>query len=178
MPSEITGIVRIKERDIKGDLPIAKALTKIKGIGINLANALCVVIEKRMNIKSNQPIGSLTEEQIKEIEKIINSPKDYGVPEYLFNRRKHFETGKDEHLTGEDLTLAVKMDITREKELNTWRGFRHTYGQKVRGQRTRTTGRTGMTVGVMKKAIAEKLKGSKGGSEESKSKSEKKEEKK
>ncbi|MGD0511191.1 MAG: 30S ribosomal protein S13, partial [Candidatus Micrarchaeaceae archaeon] len=35
----------------------------------------------------------------------------------------------------------------------TWRGFRHQYGQKVRGQSTRSTGRTGITVGVTKKSI-------------------------
>jgi hypothetical protein len=32
-------------------------------------------------------------------------------------------------------------------------GWRHSIGQKVRGQHNRTTGRSGMTVGVMKKAL-------------------------
>ena len=36
-----------------------------------------------------------------------------------------------------------------------YRGIRHEQGQKVRGQRTRSNGRTGLTVGVIKKtAIA------------------------
>ena len=45
------------------------------------------------------------------------------------------------------------LTIERDKTTYTWRGFRHTYGQKVRGQRTRSTGRTGMTVGVLRKSI-------------------------
>jgi small subunit ribosomal protein S13 len=50
----------------------------------------------------------------------------------------------------------VRQDIDHEKESNTWKGYRHAYGQKVRGQRTRSTGRTGMTVGVLRKAVLAK----------------------
>jgi small subunit ribosomal protein S13 len=155
---EIAGIVRIKGKDIKGNLPIRRALPLIKGIGINLAYAICYVLNKNYGISKDAPIGSLSPEQIKKLEEIINDPVSFGIPPFLVNRRKELYTGKDLHLTGEDLTLRVKMDIEREKELNTWRGFRHMFGQKVRGQRTRTTGRTGMTVGVMKKSVLEKMK--------------------
>ncbi|TLX95508.1 MAG: 30S ribosomal protein S13, partial [Thaumarchaeota archaeon] len=34
-----------------------------------------------------------------------------------------------------------------------WKGIRHALGLKVRGQRTRTTGRKGRTVGVRKAAL-------------------------
>jgi len=157
---EISEIVRIKGRDIKGNLPIRRALPLIKGIGINFAYAICYVLNKNFGISKNAPIGSLSAEQIKKLEEIIDNPTSFGIPSFLVNRRKELNTGKDLHLTGEDLTLKVKMDIEREKQLNTWRGFRHMFGQKVRGQRTRTTGRTGMTVGVMKKAVLEKMKAS------------------
>ncbi|MEM4165256.1 MAG: 30S ribosomal protein S13 [Nitrososphaerales archaeon] len=53
---------------------------------------------------------------------------------------------------GADLELAVKNDIEREKMVGSWRGIRHSLGLKVRGQRTRTTGRKGRTVGVRKSA--------------------------
>jgi small subunit ribosomal protein S13 len=46
--------------------------------------------------------------------------------------------------------LTVKSDIDLMKEIKCWRGIRHMLGLKVRGQRTRTTGRTGITVGVKK----------------------------
>ena len=47
----------------------------------------------------------------------------------------------------------MKQDIEREKELYTWRGFRHIYAKKVRGQHTRTSGRRGITMGVAKKTV-------------------------
>ena len=60
------------------------------------------------------------------------------------------------HYISSDLVYVVRQDIDHEKDAYTWRGYRHTYGQKVRGQRTRTTGRTGMTVGVLRKAVLAK----------------------
>jgi len=160
---EVSEIVRIKGRDIKGKLPIYRALPLIKGIGPNFAYAICYVLNKNFGISKNVPIGSLSAEEIKKVEEIIDNPTSFGIPSFFVNRRKELNTGKDIHLTGEDLSLRVRMDIEREKQLNTWRGFRHTYGQKVRGQRTRTTGRTGMTIGVMKKTILEKMKPATGG---------------
>jgi len=55
------------------------------------------------------------------------------------------------HLVGATLLFYVKEDIEREKRIKSWRGIRHAYGLKVRGQRTRTTGRAGITVGVKRK---------------------------
>ncbi len=37
------------------------------------------------------------------------------------------------------------------KMIRSYRGVRHERGQKVRGQRTRSNGRTGMAAGVLKK---------------------------
>jgi small subunit ribosomal protein S13 len=54
-----------------------------------------------------------------------------------------------------DLIFYVRNDIEREKRTKSWRGVRHTLGLKVRGQRTRTTGRTGMTVGVTRRKVAQ-----------------------
>jgi small subunit ribosomal protein S13 len=36
------------------------------------------------------------------------------------------------------------------RKMRCYKGIRHETGQKVRGQRTKSTGRTGMTVGVKK----------------------------
>jgi 2,3-bisphosphoglycerate-independent phosphoglycerate mutase len=43
------------------------------------------------------------------------------------------------------------VNIEREKKIKSWRGIRHALGLKVRGQRTATTGRVGMTVGVKRR---------------------------
>ena len=37
------------------------------------------------------------------------------------------------------------------KKIRCYRGIRHETGQKVRGQRTRSNGRTGLTLGVSRK---------------------------
>jgi len=59
------------------------------------------------------------------------------------------------HLVTSDLIFYVRNDIEREKKIKSWRGVRHSLGLKVRGQRTRTTGRTGVTVGVRRSKAAQ-----------------------
>jgi len=60
------------------------------------------------------------------------------------------------HLLSADLVLRTKMDIDDAKNIRSWRGYRHAYGLKVRGQRTKTTGRAGKALGVKKKAILQR----------------------
>ena len=120
-------------------------LTQIKGIGYMFANTLLSVLK----INSNQRIGHLTKEQILSIENIIKSPSS-NFPSWFLNRRKDIETGKDKHLITSDIAFNVRNDIEREKDIGSWRGYRHMYGLKVRGQRTRCTGRKGGAVGVAK----------------------------
>lgn len=92
---------------------------------------------------------------------MIKKPKQYGLPGWLLNRAKDLETGKDLHLIGSDLTLQIKNDIEEMKKIRSWRGYRHAYGLKVRGQRTKVTSRTGKAVGVKKKALIERAKSGK-----------------
>jgi len=153
---EIKGIVRLAGKDIKGEVKLDRALTKIKGIGIRLSKILSKVIYSEFNLPKNVAIGELSDEQLEKLEEIVANPRKYGVIGYLLNRQRDLESSEDVHLIGSELALAVKQDIERNKEMNTWKGFRHTYGQKVRGQRTRSTGRSGMTVGVLRKAILAK----------------------
>ena len=65
---------------------------------------------------------------------------------------KH-STGKDTHLISSELIFRTKKDIDLAKEIKSWRGYRHAYGLKVRGQRTKTTGRAGKSLGVKKKTL-------------------------
>jgi len=149
MSKEFRHILRIIDTDADGTLKASYALTKIKGISLNLANAIL----KKAGINPDTRAGFLTEAEVEKIEEIINEPTRHGLPSWLLNRRKDLETGKDTHLISADLVLRTKMDIEKLKEVKSWRGYRHAYGLKVRGQRTKTTGRAGKALGVKKKAF-------------------------
>ncbi len=133
--------------DIPGDLKVAHGLALIKGVGYNFALALCRLI----GIDPDKRIGFLTDSEIERIESALGNPLSIGIPAWMLNRRKDYETGRDMHLIGADLIYYVKRDIEREKRIKSWRGIRHALGLKVRGQRTATTGRTGITVGVKRR---------------------------
>jgi small subunit ribosomal protein S13 len=64
-----------------------------------------------------------------------------------------FETGEDMHIVGVDLDVRRKDDINMMKMIRCYKGVRHEDGQKVRGQRTRSNGRTGLTLGVMRQRL-------------------------
>ncbi|MEM2896624.1 MAG: 30S ribosomal protein S13 [Candidatus Bathyarchaeia archaeon] len=153
MSKEFRHIVRIAGTDVEGGKKIIYGLTKIRGIGVGMATAIAQMI----NLDPNVKIGELSNKDVEEIERIIKDPMKHGIPARLMNRRKDLETGKDFHLTGPDLALRVKADIDLMKDVKSWKGVRHMYGLKVRGQRTKTTGRTGKTVGVKKKALIARI---------------------
>jgi len=121
-------------------------VSQVRGIGYNFAKAILDVLK----IDQNSNIGFLTESQVEEIEKVMKNPSSINVPSWFLNRRKDMDSGENLHLITSDIEFNVRNDIEREKNTNSWRGFRHTYGLKVRGQRTRTTGRKGGAVGVRK----------------------------
>jgi small subunit ribosomal protein S13 len=149
MSESFRHIIRICGTDIDGTKKLAFGLSKIRGIGINYARSAV----KAVNLDPETRIGSLTDEDVQKIEDAVNNPEKYGLPPFTYNRRKDFESGSNLHLLGPELALRQKMDIELLKDIKCWRGVRHSFGLKVRGQRTRTTGRTGKTVGVRKKAI-------------------------
>jgi len=121
-------------------------LTQIKGIGYMFANSIL----QKLNIDPNDDMGNLTSEQATNIENVIKDPKSANIPTWFWNRQKDIETGEDKHLVTSDFAFNVRNDIEREKGVYSWRGYRHMYGLKVRGQRTRCTGRKGGAVGVAK----------------------------
>ena len=141
---EFKYIVRIADKDLPGDKNIVYALALIKGIGVNTAYALC----RKLGIDTRRKLGSLTEEEILKVDEAVRELHKLGLPSWLYNRRRDPASGVDHHIIGAELVLTVKSDIDLMKEIKSWRGIRHMLGLKVRGQRTRTTGRTGLTVGV------------------------------
>ena len=146
MSEQYENLVRILGNDIHGELNMLIGLSQIKGIGYMFANSMLQVLK----ISPHQKIGNLTTEQISSIEKIIENPKAADFPTWFLNRRQDALTGDDLHFVTSDIAFNIRNDIEREKNLFSWRGYRHMYGLKVRGQRTRCTGRKGGAVGVAK----------------------------
>ncbi|MEM1645126.1 MAG: 30S ribosomal protein S13 [Ignisphaera sp.] len=145
-------IVRIAETDIPGELPLAWGLARIKGVGYNMAIAVC----RTLGYDPFMTIGFLSDNDVKRIEEVIKSPSRFGFPSWMLNRRKDYETGLDMHLVSSELIFYARQDIDREIKIRSWKGIRHALGYKVRGQRTHTTGRIGPTVGVARKKQQQK----------------------
>ncbi len=151
---EYRHIVRIVGNDIPGERKLIVGLTQIKGIGFNFATA----ISSTLKINQNSNIGHLTEENVQAIEKLILNPIEAKFPLWFLNRQRDIETGKDLHLLTSDIPFTLRNDIERERITASWRGYRHLSGLKVRGQRTRTSGRRGGAVGVAKGGLAAPVK--------------------
>ncbi|MDP8888139.1 MAG: 30S ribosomal protein S13 [Thermoproteota archaeon] len=144
--SDYKYILRIAGKDIEGGKKLIVALSEIKGVGYNFAQVLI----QSLNINPNMRVGFLTENDIREIEQAISNPARTGIPQWYLNRRKNMDDGSNNHMITSDLDFAASNDIEREKLVMSWRGYRHMFGLRVRGQCTRTTGRRGGAVGVKK----------------------------
>ncbi|MFL6430223.1 MAG: 30S ribosomal protein S13, partial [Nitrososphaeraceae archaeon] len=144
--SDYKHIVRIAGKDIAGSKKLITALSEIRGVGYNYSQVLL----QSLNINPNLRVGFITDRELTEIEAAIRNPSKSGMPEWYVNRRKDIDTGSNQHLITSDLDFAISNDIDREKNVMSWRGYRHMFGLRVRGQCTRTTGRRGGAVGVKK----------------------------
>ncbi len=149
MSREFRHITRIAETDLNGTQKVASSLSRVKGIGISMANS---IVEKA-GVNPETRLGFLSEQELEKLEDVLRNPAKYGLPEWLFNREKDMDTGKDLHLIGSGLVLQTKTDVDLMKISKSWKGYRHSYGLKVRGQRTKCTGRKGKAIGVKKKSL-------------------------
>ncbi|NJL44415.1 MAG: 30S ribosomal protein S13 [Nitrosarchaeum sp.] len=150
--AETKYLVRIANTDLDGRKKIIIALTKIKGVGLMFANA-CL---KQAGIPIDKIAGNLSEEEEKRLTEVVRNPLQNGIPNWMANRRKDYETGEDGHLLLSDLTFAKDNDIKRLKKIRSYRGVRHHLGLPVRGQRTKSNFRRnkGKAQGVSKKSKA------------------------
>ncbi|MBI4146606.1 30S ribosomal protein S13 [Candidatus Woesearchaeota archaeon] len=144
--AEFRHLVRIANTDLKGQKAVVYALKDIRGVGVPLANAVCVVAK----IDGMSKIGNLSEEQTKKLDEIVKAPAANGIPKWMFNRQKDIETGQDRHVITNDLIFAKENDIKMMKKIKCYKGVRHSLGQPVRGQRTRSNFRAnkGKVMGV------------------------------
>lgn len=158
--SEIKEVVRMARTDIDGTKEVAAAITSLKGVGDMYGNA----ISKSLDVETDEKIGSLDEEKIDEIEEAIKNPDTLEIPEYLRNRRRDRETGDNKHLIESDLELKEEFDIRRLKEIESYKGWRHKIGLPVRGQKTKSSFRSGDKIGVSRARLQEEA--SAGGEDE------------
>ncbi|MDR0470226.1 MAG: 30S ribosomal protein S13 [Nitrososphaerota archaeon] len=159
MSQEYRYIVRIMGTDVQGTVKVSYAVAHVKGISTSLSNAIL----KKAGVNPDLRVGLIADSDVGKIEDVIRDPVKYNIPGWMFNRRKDGDTGKDLHVLGADLAFKIKTDIDGAKEIRSWRGYRHAYSLKVRGQRTKTTGRAGKALGVKKKTLMQKSGSSDGG---------------
>lgn len=127
-------MARIAGIDIPRDKRVVISLTYIHGIGRTTSRKLL----KMANVSVDTRVKDLADEDVSRIRQVID----------------RLSTGKEILIEG-DLRREVAMNIKRLVEIGTYRGRRHRAGLPVRGQRTRTNGRSRRgpkrTVGVRRK---------------------------
>ena len=134
---------------VDGNAKVEYGLTQIRGIGRRFAQAIIVVA----GINPDVRIGALPEKDLNRIEEIIIAPIENGIPAWMVNRKKDLVTGENLHIFGNRLELSVRRDIDRMKRIRSYKGVRHHQGLKVRGQKTKSTGRHGLVVGVLRRSL-------------------------
>ena len=132
---------------IDGNAKVEYGLTQIRGVGRRFAQAIVNIAKINPSIR----IGALPEKDLNRIEEIILDPITNGIPNWMVNRKKDLRTGEDLHIFGNQLQITVKRDIDRMKRIKSYKGVRHHMRLKVRGQRTKSTGRHGLVIGVMRR---------------------------
>jgi small subunit ribosomal protein S13 len=130
--AEFKHIVRILNTDLEGKKKTIDALRKLHGVSFMYANAVCVISK----VDKYKRAGDLSDAEIQLLERTVKNP--VGLPTWMMNRRKDYETGKDMHVLATDLDLTEENDIKRLKKIKAYRGVRHMFGQPSRGQRTKS----------------------------------------
>jgi len=124
-------MARIIGVNIPDEKRIDIGLTYIYGIGPTLAKKIL----ESSNIPVNKKVKDLTKEEINTIKEFIE--KNYKVEG--------------------DLRRDIMVNIKRLKDINSWRGSRHTKKLPVRGQTTRINSRTAR--GNVRKTVGSGRKG-------------------
>lgn len=127
-------MARISGINIPNDKKLIIALTYIFGIGPTTA----AKIIKQSQVDGDKRVKELTEDEIEKVRRVI---------------------GASYKVEG-DLRLVVSQNIKRLKDINSYRGVRHTKGLPLRGQKTKNNSRTKrgkkVTMGSGKKVSAQK----------------------
>ncbi|WP_224449359.1 30S ribosomal protein S13 [Haloprofundus salilacus] len=149
--------VRIGQTDLDGTKSVERSLTDMNGIGKRTAR----IVAETAGVDRTATFGRLDEEDIDAVVSAVENLADE-IPPWLTNRQNDFYTGETTHRIGNDLQQKRRHDINRMQMINSYKGIRHQRGQKVRGQRTKSTGRTEGTIGVNVEAIREEAEAEEG----------------
>ena len=139
-------ILRMANSDIDGLRPIAIGLTSIKGVGMRTSQQIC----RLAGIDGKTLGGHLSDDEQDNLRSAID---DYAttVPWWLVNRQRDLGTNEDAHIVAMEVKMTRDDDISRMAGIKAYRGMRHRSGHKVRGQRLRSNGRKGSSLGVERK---------------------------
>jgi len=140
-------ILRIMNTNVDGRHKVMFALTKIRGMGRRFSN----LVLKKADIDPKKRAGELTEDEIETIKTIMNAPRQFDIPDWFLNRQKDPKDGKHSHILAQQVDQKLRDDFERMKKIRLHRGLRHYWNLRVRGQHTKTTGRHGRTVGLIKR---------------------------
>ncbi|MCK9579103.1 MAG: 30S ribosomal protein S13 [Methanoregula sp.] len=143
---DIKYFVRVGTTDLDGTKSVRVALTGIKGVGRHTSS----VLTRMANVDEHALLGRIDEASVDRLRVAVEQYVSK-IPSWMANRPKDVYTGETKHLLGGDVALAKDEDVNLMRKIRCYRGIRHETGQKVRGQRTKSTGRTGSTVGVKRK---------------------------
>lgn len=148
MPEEeFRHIARVAGSDLDGKKKVEYGLTKIHGIGIRVAGAIC----ETTGVDKSKLVGHLSEKESDILTEAVENLQKKGIPQWMYNRKKDYATGNDVHVLGSELMMSLRDDLNRLRKIRSYRGIRHERGLPVRGQRTRTGFRGGVAVGYDKK---------------------------
>jgi len=127
-------MARIAGIDLPDNKRIDYSLTLIYGIGWNHSAEILA----KSKVPSDKRTKDLSEDEIAKITKAV-----------------------EDYMVEGDLRREVRQNIQRLKNVNSYRGIRHTRNLPARGQRTKTNGRTKKgkrkTVGAFKKEALAKM---------------------
>ncbi len=144
---DIKYFVRVGTTDLDGTKSVRVALTGIKGVGRHTSS----VITRMADVDEYALLGRIDDASVDRIRAAVEQYVSK-IPSWMANRPKDVYTGETKHLLGPDVGLAKDEDVNLMRKIRCYRGIRHETGQKCRGQRTKSTGRTGSTVGVKRKS--------------------------
>eukprot|EP00997_Jenningsia_sp_PLL12_P008406 NODE_5174_length_596_cov_51.032907_g4475_i0.p1 GENE.NODE_5174_length_596_cov_51.032907_g4475_i0~~NODE_5174_length_596_cov_51.032907_g4475_i0.p1 ORF type:complete len:155 (+),score=24.98 NODE_5174_length_596_cov_51.032907_g4475_i0:63-527(+) len=146
-PDDFIHILRIQNTNVNGKHKVMYALRAIKGIGRRYSNLLLKIAQ----IDLNKRAGELTTDEVEKINDIMSRPTDFNIPRWFLNRQRDPRDGTFTQLISVGLDTKLREDLERMKKVRKHRGLRHYWGLRVKGQHTKSTGRTGRTLGVTKK---------------------------
>jgi len=127
-------MARISGINLPNEKRLEIALTYLYGIGLSLSQKIL----SELKIDPNQRVKNISEDDLEKIRQYI---------------------GKRYRVEG-DLRTEISQNIKRLKEINSYRGARHSRNLPVRGQRTKTNARTKrgkkVTVGSGRRTVEKK----------------------